>query len=354
MRLLSSEQLYKSIAGGLDPRGRKILTLIPALVLVTGVFVFFGGEAQAQQPEPQQAATSYQIAVEQTTEATLFEASRSEKPPVETPLVETPQSERSEPPPFKPRGADRQEDTESPAAAGTTLHIHDSSAGSAPPEKPGLGPGPDRAPPVVPAPESVEPELPVLKSVPEPLSLEEGDPLSSLVEEVPVPGLSEAEAYLSSSPGDSVESVAEPFESTVVEVSRTSVESPPLTPIVEDDGLLNPALASLLPGVEVNRAPASEHTEDPEIPSAGSTGPENPPDSAPQPASPIAPPLGGSSFSGSGGQAGLGGGGFAPLLLVGVLASGLILLRRDGLLRWPSCEPPKPSSALLAPLERPG
>ncbi len=89
MRLLSSEQTYKSIAGGLDPLARKILALISALVLVTGVFVFFGGEAQAQQPEPQHAA-SYEIAVEQTTEATLFETSRTEKSPIETSPVETP------------------------------------------------------------------------------------------------------------------------------------------------------------------------------------------------------------------------------------------------------------------------
>jgi hypothetical protein len=38
-----------------------------------------------------------------------------------------------------------------------------------------------------------------------------------------------------------------------------------------------------------------------------------------------------------------------------VLASGLVLLRRDGLLfRLAPYEPPKPSSALLLPLERPG
>jgi hypothetical protein len=42
-----------------------------------------------------------------------------------------------------------------------------------------------------------------------------------------------------------------------------------------------------------------------------------------------------------------------PLLLC-VLASALILLRRDGPLSWASCELPKPSSALLLPLEWPG
>ena len=354
MRLLSSEQSYKSIAGGLDPLARKILALISALVLVTGVFVFFGGEARAQQPEPRHAA-SYEIGVEQTTEATLFETSRTKKSPIETSPVETPPAGGPEPPAFEPQPVYRQ-NPESPPATETTLHVHDSSTGSEPLEKSGLAPELDLAPPVVPVPEPVESELPVLESVPGPLSLEEGDPLSSLVEEVPAPepGVPEAEAYLSSSPGDPVDSVAGTLENTVLEVSRAFVESPPLSSILEDGSLFDMALAGLLPDGEVNRAPAGEHTEDPEPRSAGSTGPENRSSVALQPPSPIARPLGGSSFSGSGGQAGLGGGGFAPLLLACVLASGLVLLRRDGLLRWVSCEPPKPSSALLLPLERPG
>jgi hypothetical protein len=52
------------------------------------------------------------------------------------------------------------------------------------------------------------------------------------------------------------------------------------------------------------------------------------------------------------GQVAFGGG--VGLLLLGVLASVLILRRRDGPLSWISCEPPKPTSALLVPLERPG
>ena len=41
-------------------------------------------------------------------------------------------------------------------------------------------------------------------------------------------------------------------------------------------------------------------------------------------------------------------------MLLGVLVSGLVLLLRDGLLCWAAWEQPKPSSALLLPLERPG
>jgi hypothetical protein len=65
--------------------------------------------------------------------------------------------------------------------------------------------------------------------------------------------------------------------------------------------------------------------------------------------------VGSSSFSlfTGGGQLGIGGG-FTPLL-VGILALlATSLLRRDFRTYLISCEMPKPSSALLLPLERPG
>ena len=58
-----------------------------------------------------------------------------------------------------------------------------------------------------------------------------------------------------------------------------------------------------------------------------------------------------SSHSGVSGQAGPWGG---FVVLLGVLVSGLVLLLRDGFLRWAAWDQPKPSSALLLPLERPG
>ena len=76
-------------------------------------------------------------------------------------------------------------------------------------------------------------------------------------------------------------------------------------------------------------------------------------DTPPPPAPPAPAPLGGNSFSLSGmGQAGPGGG-VAPLFIC-ILVAGVILLRPGGGLSWASCELPKPSSALLIPLERPG
>ena len=70
---------------------------------------------------------------------------------------------------------------------------------------------------------------------------------------------------------------------------------------------------------------------------------------------PTMPPVDESSFFSvaGGGQVGAGGGGLGVLLL-GVLAAVLILVRRDGSLSWIFGELPKPTSALLMPLERPG
>jgi hypothetical protein len=89
-------------------------------------------------------------------------------------------------------------------------------------------------------------------------------------------------------------------------------------------------------------------------PSSGETH-DSSQEEAPQPVIPLAPPEGGSSFfSLSGGGQG-GSLGVAPLLLpVGILASSLVLLRRSGWRYLASYEVPKPSSALLLPLERPG
>ena len=91
--------------------------------------------------------------------------------------------------------------------------------------------------------------------------------------------------------------------------------------------------------------------------SSGASSPaedEDPLENPPQPSSPLVPPVGYGFFSLStgGGQAGPGAG--ITLLLLCVLASGLVLLRRDGRLWRAFCEVPKPSSALLTPLERPG
>ena len=96
---------------------------------------------------------------------------------------------------------------------------------------------------------------------------------------------------------------------------------------------------ALATGGEASTGPLSDEAE--------GILPDTPPPLPPSPA-----PSGGSNFSLSGaGQ--VGPGGVAPLLVC-VLAAGLILLRPVGRLSWAPCELPKPSSALLLPLERPG
>jgi hypothetical protein len=77
----------------------------------------------------------------------------------------------------------------------------------------------------------------------------------------------------------------------------------------------------------------------------------------PEPFAPVTPePLRSSFislFSGGGGQTSAGAAGATSLLAVLFLGS-LLLLRRDFRMYLVSCEVPKPSSALLSPLERPG
>jgi hypothetical protein len=92
-----------------------------------------------------------------------------------------------------------------------------------------------------------------------------------------------------------------------------------------------------------------------EAPSSGEDSPASE-GTWPKPFAPVNPePLGSSSialFSGNG-QVNAGGAGATPLLGVLFLAS-VLLLRRDIRTYLISCELPKPSSALLLPLERPG
>ena len=101
--------------------------------------------------------------------------------------------------------------------------------------------------------------------------------------------------------------------------------------------------------VDVSEALSPGSEAPAEVPSGGTT--ESSSEDAPPPPSPA--PLGGSYFSPSvGGQ--VGPGGVVPLLIC-VLAVGLVLLRPlVGRLSWSSCEPPKPTSVPLLPLERPG
>jgi hypothetical protein len=105
------------------------------------------------------------------------------------------------------------------------------------------------------------------------------------------------------------------------------------------------SLAGVSPSTTSSSTDATDETQE-----------QQPSEGTPQPApAPVAPPTGGGSFSPfTGGGQLSNGGGFAPLL-VGILALLVtILLGRNFRTYLISCDMPKPSSALLGPLERPG
>ncbi len=191
----------------------------------------------------------------------------------------------------------------------------------------------------------------------EPVAIEEGNPFSLLTDEAPTTDpdvlyAGEEGAYyvLGTSVVGAVETLGWTLESAAANALGILVDDALSWPAaVEGEGLIDTKLASLFYAEEAGHAPASELGEETKSSPTGA-GPEGPlQDSAPQPVSPFTPPAG-SSFSLSGGQVGAG----VIALLLCVLASGQILLRREFELLWTFCELPKPSSVLLLPPERPG
>lgn len=207
--------------------------------------------------------------------------------------------------------------------------------------------------------ELVDPERSPLDLEPEPVANEEDNTLPLFAVEAPSAGpavmYSEAEdSYslyvLGDSVVDAVETLEETLESAATSALGTLVDTTLSWPAAEEgEGLIDTPLASLLYEEEAGRVPASEANEETR-PAPTGTGQERPlQDNGPQPVAPLPPPTG-SSFSLSGGQIGAG----SVALPLCILASALILLRREFKLLWAFSELPKPSSALLLPPERPG
>jgi hypothetical protein len=196
---------------------------------------------------------------------------------------------------------------------------------------------------------------------PEPVAIEESNPLPLLPGEAPAaePAVlysgEEEDSYslyvLGTSMVDAVESLEETLESAAANALGVLVDEASSWPAEEEgEGLVDTTLAGLFYEEEAGRTPASEPGGETK-PSPTGTGPEWPlQDNSPQPVSPFTPSPAGSSFSLSGGHVGTG----IVALLLCVLASGLILLRPEFKLLWAFCELPKPSSVLLLPPERPG
>lgn len=404
-KLLSIGHSHK-IASRLGPRVSRIFVSLGALALCALVLAFAGEEAQAQQfPQAQHTVIDGQAAgeISQTpVEATLTE----ETFPHETrPARTSPVQPASQPTLIKHvSGASGEEP--SPAAPGPALAEPGLPVGAALPDpEPVSGPAlrsdpvsgsmsmpaePDGAETPVdpdlaaPAPESttsesmpelvpvtpvdqetapgpVDPDRSPLDPEPEPVVIEESNHLPLLPGEAPAaePGvlyLGEGEdSYslyvLGTSMVDVVESLEETLESAAANALGVLVDEASSWPAAEEgEGLVDTTLAGLFYEEEAGRAPASGPGGETK-PSPTGTGPEWPlQDNGPQPVSPFTPPPAGSSFSLSGGHVGAG----IVALLLCVLASGLILLRREFKLLWAFCELPKPSSVLLLPPERPG
>jgi hypothetical protein len=199
----------------------------------------------------------------------------------------------------------------------------------------------------------VAPDLSPLDLEPEPVAIEESNPLSLLTGEAsaakPAVLYTEEEEY-----SDLPYVLVETLEGTLQNATANALgvlvdEALSWSTAVEGEGLVGATFAGLFYGENAGHSPASEPAGETRSSSTG-TGPGWPlHDSGPQPVSPFAPPAG-SSYSLSGGQVGVG----VVALLFCVLASGLMLLRREFKLSWNFCELPKPSSVLLLPPERPG
>ena len=346
-----------------DPRSRRSLASVVAFVLAAGCLAFFTDEARAQQSPQQQPAA---VADEDSLLATVEEAAglAAGAPPAEVLLAETPLAEmlsaEASPVVVAPLAE------EAPAGAvhadprPVTFDGHGTGTSS-------VGPAPvwgklgDTGATQVPEP------LPGLEAVPVaiwPGALEKNDPLPLPLKERPTANMLIPGAKPAPLPGsEAVGAVpAGPAPSTTVWGTPVPLAPGPLIvgyqPPPSPEATVSSAARNLQSGAaNVMDTRAGTHASGggpspaPSSPGTGDVSESTPQHERP-PSSPLAP-LGGSSFSLSGGQASPGSG-LTPLLVC-VLASGLVLLRRDGLLFWwAPYEPPKLSSALLLPLERPG
>jgi hypothetical protein len=352
-----SRQPYRP-ASLLDQRSLKRLSLLVALVLCLFAFVLVSsGEAWAEeQPYP----TVQQRTVEGTIESTTVvngnvigtvpgETSLAVGgAPVETPLAENPPTPPSYPAPPTPIPEPAPEPTPLRQAVVIT-------AGEVKSE-----PGTTSAP--TPTFQETEPEPtptrpPDSPSVPHPpgtVSVEvDTTPVPTLEDAVPTPDLGPSATEVPAS------TTVDPSPSWELEPT-----SPPgaIQPIQRVEQVALPHLIS------TNLASAAGAAAN-VLGTVGSWLSETPaPDRdtltgsiTPEPLVPLAPltplPFGDndlSLFYGGGSPTGAGGGSALLLPLWGVFTLAAILLRRNGRTCLISCEVPKPSSALLSPLERPG
>jgi len=358
------------------------MAVVVALVLSLGTFILVSGKAWAQQPpqeQQQQAEVAQRVLIDgEATEhvpGTLPAASVPVRTlPASAPLVDpVPSTDQydpgtsSEPEPSPPEPPIRHEpevalDLEPATSAPGPLTQHRIET----PVDADPAPGGSRLPESVPTPQpdlvsslDPAPTSPLDPAPgPEPVIFEENEPLSSPAEEAPasvltVPDVGQEGSYLPTSLETAVSSAAETLESAANALgSLTDRSSLFWSSAKNQQGSIGAALVGLFSGGEATLTPAAEGSvENLGSPSDGTESPSR--DSTPQPTYPLVPPPAGSSYFSLSGGGEIGPGGVVTLLLC-VLVSVSILLRRDRRILWAFCDYSKPSSALLLPLERPG
>jgi hypothetical protein len=368
--------------------------VVLALVLASGAFAALGpNEARAEDPKlpeaQQQQPTLLTGGEPAKTDSGMVVGQKppAEPPPAEPPPTQTPTPVDSTPPAPQPEPAPRPEvgpgisvSLENDAevqSGGISLAFQVSDeggfaqqnqydAGTLPADPKNLAaPVPPAAPGVASAPAQVD-SAPAPSSSSEPMPEwpvgevagalgEDGGWAPPLVEEsLPVASRIDDAAVLAPPPEERPAQSAAPSMMAPYPAPPAPEAATTSQPLVSLGAALGSAAQNL--GGVVGGVAASvlgSVSEDPSGPAPESADPLG--STTPEPTTPLPSPVGYGAFSPSaGGQASGGGSGIAPLFLC-ILASGLILLRRrEGRLAWALDYVPKPSSALLTPLERPG
>jgi hypothetical protein len=205
----------------------------------------------------------------------------------------------------------------------------------------------------VPDPRSSQPTQQVSEPLPapelkKPIALEEAsETLPLQADPPPVPKALEQAGMLASLPENvPANSYVSPIALTSPRADQSFVASRAIIPVPLEGSLYSTTnLGHIEPSVSNSFGGSTE-------PSSNDT--QKPLEDTPQPLEPpLAPPAGDAPLFSLGG-AQTGPGGALALLLICIFPSGVVLLRPNSKLHLASCTIPKPSSALLMPLERPG
>ncbi len=363
-------------AGLAYSRSRNLPALVAALVLSVVAFVLVASEAWAEEQPPQ--AAQQQRAVEGTVTSTTMingqavEPVAEETSPVEIAPVGTSPAENPSPspsysaPPTPPASEPAPQPAQEPTSQRYAVVITNGEVVESDAEPAPAAPKLESEPtPTIPSDRYAPGTLPALVEAERAATLGSAGPASDLGpsgEEIPA--------------ATEVPVTTEVPASTFVDSARSWASGPTIPPLTQQvaspvwpssSPLVAPANDTMQPLTRalagLARASAASAADVlgtiggwlAESTSGGTDSPSG--DIVPEPLAPLTPqPFGNdpvSLFSG-GGQAGAGAAGVPLLPLLGILVLSSILLRRDVRTYLVSCEMPKPSEAVLSPLERPG